>query len=188
MKSNKGSNIDQFARLLNDKSKSAVPMTLRRATVKEVDWNTKSMTCIDLVDGLEHLDVRLGLGFMNIRPVIGSLVIIGIIGKNDRDTILINAVEIDQIEYQDKTGFKVDLNEGIMTINGDDFKGIVKAPELKKQIDKNTAILKKIQQVFTNWVPVPSDGGAALKSQVTQFISLPTANLENIENQKIKHG
>jgi len=186
--SNKGSNIDAFNALLKERTSEAIPMTLRRVVVTSVDWEAKTMDATDFIDGLEHLDIRLGLGFMNVRPAIESLALIAMIGKEQVDTLLIDCEAVEQIEFQDLTGFKLDLNEGKMTLNGDAFAGLVKGPELKKQVDKNTAILEKIQQVFNSWTPIPSDGGAALKAQVTQFTSLQRANLSDIQNENIKHG
>jgi hypothetical protein len=49
-------------------------------------------------------------------------------------------------------------------------------------------IIEKIQEVFTNWVPVPNDGAASLKSLVNAFVLLERTDLSNIENAKIKHG
>jgi hypothetical protein len=184
----RGNNIDVFKTLLKEGNEAAVPMTLRRVKVSAVDWEAKTMDAIDLVDDLEHYDIRLGMGAIFIRPAIDTLCLIALIGKEVVDTILIAAAEIEQIEITDKTGFKVDLNEGKMTINGDAFGGIVNAKELKQQVDKNTALLQRMQQVFSAWTPVPSDGGAALKAQVTQFTSMPRADLSNIENKNISHG
>jgi hypothetical protein len=188
MKGNKGSNIEAFKELLYKNTDEAIPMILRRVKVTEVNWEEKTMTAIDLLDNLEHLEVRLGMGSVIRRPAIESLALIAIIGKEDVDTIMIDCDVLEQIELTDQTGFKVDLNAGQMTVNGDSFSGIVKAPELKEQIDKNTKILELIQQVFNSWTPIPEDGGGALKSLVNQFTSLQRADLSNIENQVIKHG
>lgn len=188
MKDNKGSNIERFQQLLNDNSKKANTITLRRGIVKDVDWDKKTMTVTDLVENLDHFDVRLGLGFMNVRPAYNSLVIIAVIGNKDVDTLLIDAQSVEQIEYQDSTGFKLDLNQGKMTINGDSFSGLVKAPELKSQVDKNTAILQAIQNALQSWSPQPLDGGAELKALTSTIPSMQRADLDNIENQNIKHG
>lgn len=187
-KGNKGSNIEAFKKLLTKNTDAAIPMVMRRVVVKEVNWDEKTMTATDLIDDLDHFDIRLGIGSMYRRPTVGSLAIIAIIGKEAVDTILIECASIDQIEMTDRTGFKVDLNEGQLTLNGDAYSGIVKAPELKTQIDKNTEILKQIQLAFQNWSPIPEDGGAALKAVVTAFTSLQRADLSNIENEVIKHG
>jgi hypothetical protein len=187
-KGNKGSNIAAFKSLLTKNTDAAIPMVMRRVVVKEVNWEEKTMTATDLIDDLDHFDIRLGIGAMYRRPTVGSLAIIAIIGKETVDTILMECASIDQLEVTDQTGFKVDLNEGKMTVNGDAFSGIVKAPELKSQIDKNTEIIKQIQQAFMNWTPVPNDGGAALKTAVTALTSLQRADLSNIENELIKHG
>ena len=163
-------------------------MTLRRVTVTSVNWEEKTMDAVDLIDDLEHFDIKLGMGSIFKRPAIDSLALVAMIGKEAVDTILIDAVSLDEIEITDKTGFKLSLKEGKMTINGDQFSGIVKAPELKKQVDKNTAVLKAIQDAITQWVTVPNDGGAAFRGLLSAVPGMQRADLGNIENENIKHG
>jgi len=80
------------------------------------------------------------------------------------------------------------ITSGEIWLNGNSLGGLIKIEELKTQIDKNTKILEKIQTAFNQWVTVPNDGGAALKTLSANFVSLQTADLSNIENQKVKHG
>jgi hypothetical protein len=188
MNKERGNNIDAFAKELAKKRDESQPMILRRVIAKEIDWDAKTMTATDLIDDLDHYDIRLGIGYQFTRPALGSLCLVAIIGKSDVDTILMDAVEVEEIEITDKTGFKWHLNEGKLAINGDAFKGIVKAPELKAQIDKNTAILNALQQAFQSWVVVPNDGGAALKTAVAAIPAMQRADLANIENENITHG
>lgn len=185
---NKGREIEVFGGLMDRLIKGNSKIQTHYAYVTEVNWDAKTMTVKGLIDDLEFFDVILGLGSVNIKPVIGSSCLIGVILNNEAQTFLISAEEIETIELQDKTGFKCLLNDGLLTINGENYEGIVKAPELKTQLDKNTKILEKMQDVFSSWVTSPNDGGEALKSQVSQFTGLPRANLNNIKNDTIKHG
>lgn len=176
-----------FKKLLTKKITDKIPTQVEWVKVQSVNWQEKTMVAIGETNDLEYHDIVLGLGAMNIKPKLETMALIGSI-NNGEAGYLIQAEEIDQIEYVDATGFKWCLNNGQMTINGESFGGIVKANELKTQLDKNTLILEKMQQVFTNWTPVPNDGGASLKSLVTQFIGLQRADLSNIQNEKVKHG
>lgn len=184
----KGREIEEFGSLLNKAIKGEAKIQTHYAKVQSVHWENRTMVVKDLIDDLEFFDVLLGLGSVNINPVKGSLCLIGVILNNDAQTFLISATEIEGIEIIDKTGFKVYLNNGKLTLNGESFEGLVKAPELKLQIDKNTKILKMIQQAFSSWVTSPNDGGAALKALSNQFTGLQRADLSNIKNETIKHG
>lgn len=184
----RGSNIIEFGNLINQKAKAQVDVQTHWCTVKEVDWDKKTMTATGVVDDLDFFDVLLGLGSMNRKPSLKSKCLIGIVNNNAAAAFLIECEEIEEIEISDKTGFKLVLNNGYLTINGTDFGGIVNAIELKEQVDKNTKLLEAIQNAFESWTPVPNDGGAALKGIASSFISLEVADLSNIQNEKIKHG
>jgi hypothetical protein len=181
-------NITKLGKVFNERTQALINVQTHWAIVKEVDWDAKTMTATGLVDDCDFHDVNLGIGAVHTKPVVGSKCLIGIINNNIADAFMIEAEQIEQIELVDKSGFKVVLNDGKMSFNGESFGGIVNAKELKTQLDKNTEVLKKIQQAFQSWVPVPSDWGAALKTATTAFVNLQTANLNNIENDKIKHG
>jgi hypothetical protein len=179
--------LAEFKNLMTKKMQSHVPLQTEWVTVKEINWEEKTMTAIGLLNGLEYHDVLLGLGSVDMRPKIGTSALVGAI-HNGAACFMISCEEVDEIELTDGTGFKVSLNNGLLLINGDSLGGIVNAKELKTQCDKNTLILEKIQTVFNSWVTVPNDGGASLKALVTQFTALNRSDLSNIENTKIKHG
>lgn len=179
--------LTEFARLLKEKAKSQVPVQTEWVTVTAVDWEAKSMTATGNENDLEYFDIDLGLGSVCKRPVIGTTALVGTI-HNGSACYMIDCEEFTEILITDKTGFKILLKDGLLTLNGDSLGGIVKADELKAQVDKNTLILQKMQEVFDTWAPVSQDGGAALKAMVTQFTNLQRADLSNIKNDKIKHG
>lgn len=181
-------NIVKFKEILEQKTKSNRQAQIVWATVTSVDWDAKTMECKSIKDGLAYFDVPLGLGSHYLKPTTNSKVLLCIVEGNDAAAFLLHADEIDELLISDKTGFKFDLNEGLLTINGDSFGGIVKAPELKAQVDKNTELLESIKSAFNSWTPSPQDGGAALKALSSSFVSKPTADLSNIQNETVKHG
>jgi hypothetical protein len=183
-----GSEIQEFGHLLSKTFDAKTKVQTHWVIVKSVDWDAKTMVATGVKDDLDFYDVILGLGSINLKPKVDSLCLIGIILNKEASVFLINAQEIETYELIDSTGFKLELNDGLMTINGTGFSGLVKAPELKTQIDKNTQLLEKIKQVFSQWVPIPGDGGSALKGLSSSFTSLETADLNNIENTTVKHG
>lgn len=180
--------IEEFNRLLGQRIKELLPVQNVWTIAKEIDWNKKTMTCTGVIDSLDYFEVLLGLGSEFKKPKIGCKCLIGIIGNNESNAFLIYAEELDEIEITDSTGFKYHLKEGVLRLNGDNLGGIVNAIELKNQVDKNTELLEAIKNAFQSWIPVPEDGGAALKASSSSFVGLPTADLSNIQNEKIKHG
>jgi len=110
-----------------------------------------------------------------IKPKLNTHVVVTFIDQNAGFVSLVS--EIDEILINcESVVFNDGKNGGLVNIN-----------DLITQIDKNTAVIKEIQKVFTSWVTVPSDGGAALKALSTSFTSLSRADLSKIEDTKIKH-
>ncbi len=182
------SDVAEFNRLLGQRIKEMLPVQTVWAVCKSVDWDAFTMTATGQSDSLDYEEVLLGRGSVMKKPVVGTLVLIGIIENNGANTFLIDAENVEEYLIEDESGFKVVLNANGMTLNGNQFGGIVKADELKTQVDKNTAIIQAIQQALQSWTPVPEDGGAALKALTGAIPSMQRANLGSIKNDKIKHG
>lgn len=174
--------------LIGQKIRELTPIINVWAICKSVDWDNKTMVATGQLDDLDYEGVILGNGSEYKKPAIGSICLLGIIQNNAAMPFLIDASEIEEHLIIDKTGFKYHLKNGELALNGDNLGGIVKAKELKIQVDKNSEAIKELQQIFQSWTPSPNDGGAALKALVNTFNSKPTADLTNIENEKIKHG
>jgi hypothetical protein len=69
------------------------------------------------------------------------------------------------------------------------YGGLVKAPELKIQLDKTNEVVNAIVNALTTWTPVANDGGAALKTAATATIGTKVVgDYSNIENEDITHG
>lgn len=128
-------------------------------------------------------------------PKVDSDVIISIIDNNDNDTFVsqISEVESYLIENKEcsvliKQDGSVNINSENIIINNGSLGGLIKVNELKTQIEKNTQAINAIQEAFKTWVVASGDGGAVLKAASSTFTFLPLANLNSIENQKVKHG
>jgi hypothetical protein len=116
--------------------------------------------------------MKLGMiGNVQFTPSVEALCIIAHLMNNDAEGIVVWCEKIDA-----------------MKINGDDLGGLLNGPKLIQELNKLKSFQQKVQQVFNAWVPVPQDGGAALKTQVTQFTALQLPNFQDLENKKVKHG
>ena len=186
----KGNAINEFKEHLEKMSKGGSLFQLIWAEVKDVDWDNKTMTATSISDGLDYFNVLLGIGSCFRYPKVGSKVILALLQGNKTKTILLVVEEMEQCLITDSTGFEWHLKSGDLTINGDQFGGIVKAPELKKQVDKNSAILDAMLQVFKTPITEPGMGApSALNTALNSATSGKlTADLSYIENEHIKHG
>jgi hypothetical protein len=121
--------------------------------------------------------ISLNNGFV-IFPKIGSVVIVTFLNKLTGYVSTFS--EIDKI-YIDSE------NEIIFNDGSND--GIVKVSPLVNKLNTIENNINQLKSLFSAWVPVPSDGGASLKTFVSAWFSAqisPTQQTE-IENDKIKH-
>ncbi len=110
-----------------------------------------------------------------IKPKLNTHVMVTFINQNAGFISLVS--QIDEIL----------INCDSVVFNDGKNGGLINIQSLITQVDKNTAVIEQIQSVFRNWIPVVSDGGAALKALSANFISLLRADLSDIEDTKIKH-
>ncbi|PPS21225.1 hypothetical protein [Brachyspira murdochii] len=97
--------------------------------------------------------------------------------------------EGDTCIYNEK--ISIIINEDMIKIGGDDFGGLIKIEELKKELEKNNQILQAILNICLG-APIPEAGnGANSAFQLALSAALAgktIANFSNIENTKIVHG
>jgi len=119
-------------------------------------------------------------------PKIGTIALILIV--NQTDGYLLHATEIERVIVK-QSGFRIEIDhEGNVKLNDCSNDGLVKLPVLQEEVAKLNAFLNAIKQTFQTWVPVPQDGGAALKAAMNAALaSQQTADLSNAGNDKIKH-
>lgn len=70
---------------------------------------------------------------------------------------------------------------------GEATESYVKGDTTKTELQKNIDALTQLQTDFTNWIPVPNDGGAALKALLTPgFLTKTLASLTDMLSERIK--
>lgn len=144
-----------------------------------VDWDNKTMVAKGTGDGVEYLDVILGFGYSDIKPVIGSLCLIGIIDGQEVVTFLINAEVVELVETKAEK----------IVFNGGENAGLVKVKELTEKVNVLEKDLNLVKAIFAAWVPVPMDGGASLKSVIAQWAGqqIKVTQQTDIEDKIITH-
>ena len=171
-------------------------MPLFLAEVSSVDKN--NYTCsVQPVDDAQA--ERVGVRLLPIEsespqglvcfPKVGTMVLCARFEKEE--FFVISVFEVESFIFIVSDQFKMEVNKDGETIfNDGQNEGLVKAPELKAQVDKNTAILQAIKNVLEGSIINEVGNGAPSVLQAalsTVTLGKPTADLSNIQNTKIKH-
>lgn len=159
-----------------------------QGSVSAVDEGNRTCTVTPTSGGADILNVRLEAdytvdtatdpkGFF-VVPTVGSLVVVSFLSKEDAFISAwtgIDKVIATQVEWI--------FNDGV---NG----GLTKLQELTDRLNEYEALFTQLKTDFNTWVPVPSDGGTALKAVLgTGFLTntVPSSDKTDFENDKIKH-
>jgi hypothetical protein len=110
----------------------------------------------------------------------------------DKDNAFIELTsEVDKIEITiDSQKLEIDTNGFVF--NTGNFGGLIKIEELVNKLNRIENDINTLKQIFsTSWIPVPNDGGAALKTAAAAWSGNqlnPITSVSNLENTKVKHG
>lgn len=171
--------IDELVNRLSGLSPKNTMSQIRFATCTKVDWDNRIMEANGVTDELPYYGVMLGFGFVDIKPKVGSLCLIGILEGKDTYSFLINAEDVDEVY----------INSAKIINNGGNNSGIVKSGELVKKLNAIEKDLNALKKVFKSWVPVPKDGGAKLKAASASWAAsdIIESKQKDIENENITH-
>jgi hypothetical protein len=145
--------------------------------VVSVDGVTCVCQPLDL-DEAEYVNVRLATEDADtlflITPAVGSVV--GVIPFDDSansEHIIIMYSGIDTID-----------------IRGNQYGGLVKVQDVVDRLNNIESDINDLKTVFSGFVPVPNDGGAALKTAAAAWYgaALVQTVVSDIENENIKQG
>ena len=161
-------------------------------TITSVDLDNKSCDVKPKNDDADILDVKIMTDpdkGMFLVPKVGSNVAVSMLDKDNAFVVMFSELEKILIEVGDQ---KIEIKDGSIVFNGGNFNGLVKVAELVQKLNKIENDLNTLKQVFsTGWVPVPNDGGAALKVAAGAWSGAlinPITQQSDLENTKIKHG
>jgi len=153
---------------------------LIRGIVKDV--NKQKMTCTvePFNGGADFVDVKLTAGegrnenSVVVVPVIFSVVYVGIIDGDSRDTFLAKTTDVREIIFM-----------------GGENGGLCITPELIKQLNRMSARIDRLESAINGGKPATGapDSGAALSTSMKSVLSaaLIAEDFGEIENKKIKH-
>jgi hypothetical protein len=121
-------------------------------------------------------------------PKQGSSVLVTIIG-NDEDTAFVSSVsEVDKVEIRIGS-ISFFLTKDEITMNDGSLGGLVKIADLVGKLNVIEQDINNLKTVFSTWVPVPNDGGAALKTASGSWSGSQLAKTlkTDLEDTKITH-
>jgi hypothetical protein len=169
---------------------TSTAMHLQVCKVKSVDADKRICDLEPLNGDAEILDARLQAstelaeGFVLV-PKVNSFVVAGFFSKDAAVIVISSELEKVHIKVGDS---ELEVTGSEIIINGGENSGLVKVGELKDQIDNITNYLEALKDCLTTWVPVPSDGGAALQTYANTKLALVTKpSSVALENTKVKH-
>lgn len=153
--------------------------------VKSFDSSNYTIT-VDLNSGIDIEEVRIRSVINDqesgifVEPVVGSFVLLGLIDNKIESLFVVG--------YSEVKSYK--LNAELIHLNGDANGGLVKSAKVNSEINALKQELNTLKTIFSTWIPVVNDGGAALKTAVATWAGqqLNPGQAGDYENDKVKHG
>jgi hypothetical protein len=150
--------------------------------VAEVDESKRTTTVFPIDGSAQIYDVKLQAnesgttGLVQI-PTEGSEVVVKFLSKETAFVSL--CTEVDKV--------LIDTEE--ITINGGSNGGLININDLITKINTVENDLNSLKLALTSWVPVPNDGGAALKAATATYSgqTLTPTVVTDLEDTKITH-
>lgn len=202
-------NIKETIRQLAQGGRQSVSLV---CTVDAVDRRKRTVDCTPLDESAPLLGVNLQAGQESTFgvvtfPKVGSYVVVGFVADGAAGVVLLTD-EVESVEVvisgdtarisADKDGVRVLMGddtsaeltkEGII-LNGGSFGGTVKVGQLTEHINAIERDINALKNVFSGWVAVPQDGGAALSAAAAAWSATPLELTQrgDYENEKVKHG
>ncbi|MBQ9076856.1 MAG: hypothetical protein IJY31_03335 [Muribaculaceae bacterium] len=178
--------------------------------VDAVDKEARTVDCTPIDEGAPLLGVNLQANQDSawgvvIYPRVGSYVVVGFVADGNAGIVLLtddiesievvvsdttSRVVIDEervrIDVGDETSAEL-TKEGVL-LNGGSLGGLIKVKELTSRINNIEEDINLLKDVFSGWVSVPQDGGAALKAASGAWAGnkLTLTTRGDYENEKVK--
>lgn len=180
-------------------------------TVDAVNKTARTVDCTPLDESAPLVGVNLqanqGSTFGVVSfPRVGSFVVVGFVADGSAGVVLAtDDVESVEVVISDDTARITADEEGVrvrmgddtsveltgegVVLNGGGFGGMVKVEPLTDRINGIENDINELKNIFSSWVTVPQDGGAALKAASAAWAGnlLTPTQRGDYENEKVKH-
>ena len=169
-------------------------------TVKSVDDDT-TCTVKTVKTGVEYKNIKLSANInedkgIYVFPKKDSYVLVTMTDKVQGFVSMFSDIEKvrikidDTVEVEAGGDVKVDC-KGKIIFNGGNNDGLVVAEKTASKISNLENEINQLKDIFGKmWVPVPMDGGGALKGAITAWAAMPiqpTTKKNDLWNDKITH-
>lgn len=124
-----------------------------------------------------------------VTPAVGSVVMVADLSCGElRELAVVGFTEVKALEGN-IDGTRIRIAGGVVEFNGGGNDGMVNVRSLTAKLNALERDLNNLKTVFTGWVTVPQDGGAALKTAAAAWAGkqLQTTAQGDIEDTKVKH-
>lgn len=203
------SNIREAIRLLAQDGRQYASLI---CVVDAVDKTARTVDCTPLDESAPLLGVNLQANQESLFgvvafPKVGSYVVVGFVAGGAAGVVLLTD-EVESVEVTisgdttrisaDKDGVRLlmgsdtsaELTQEGITLNGGGFGGTIKVEALTQRLNAIEKDINMLKGVFSTWVPIPQDGGAALAGMIATWAgsALSLTKRTDYENEKVKHG
>jgi len=144
---------------------------LRFAVCKSVNWNDKTMSAVGVSDDVPYEGVKLGFGFMDIKPKIETICLIGILEGKEALAFLIDAEDVELVK----------IKSGKIEFNGGSLNGMVK---VEAMVDWMAKLHHDLQTLRTQLSAHPTAGNG-LPLGLVFNPSTPNPQIGTFANEKI---
>lgn len=124
-----------------------------------------------------------------VTPAAGSIVMVAdLSGGALRELAVVGFTEVESIDAKIGSS-KVHIADGMIEMNDGKNDGLVNVKGLVQKLNAVEQDVNNLKTALGGWVPVPQDGGAALKASITGWAakSLATTTQNDIEDTKVTH-
>jgi hypothetical protein len=182
-----------IAAAIEKAAKRTIPVLITEGIVSVVDRAKR--TCNVTREGLpELLNVRLnsisepGKNVITIYPKKGSAVLCALVENQQTDCVVISANKIEELAGE-ISGLKLSWTRDGIIINDGNNGGLTITPELRKQLDRNSARIDNVIEILkTSITSVSLQPNPAWVGIVTPLLeALQKEDYSGIENKKVKH-
>jgi hypothetical protein len=172
---------------------SPAPIQVFPATVASVDEENNTIDVVDAYDS-EFFNVRLKASINNeasrviMIPEIESTVLVGLIGNNENALYLVKPSAVNKL-YADIAGTTIQIDADGVIINEAENGPVLISQSLINDLNSVKQDLNDLKTVFSTWVVVATDGGAALKAAAATWAGsqLSDTALDDVTNDKLQH-
>lgn len=159
--------------------------------VDSVNETARTVDCSPIDEGAPILSVNLqanqeGEEGLVIIPKQGSYVIVTFLGQSTAFVSLTDEVEKVLVRIGERT---LKIDKDTIDFNDGTLGGLVIVGDLVKKLNAIENDLNSLKGIFSGWVTVPNDGGAALKGASAAWAGsqLTITQIKDIENDKVNH-